>query len=270
MKICVIGLGQVGFPTAKYAQERNLEVWGYDINGSVVDKAKARGILNASSKWDAIPSVDIYIICVSTFWENDSANLDPVFEVCKKVSQKAIASTLLSIESTVVPGTSKRIFKDIFNGRINLIHVPHRYWASEPEKHGVKQLRVIGAINTDSLKLGLQFYQDLLDIPMHTVSGVEVAEMCKIVENSHRYLQIAFAEELKMICEEIGVSFEDVQEACNTKWNVDIPEAREGIGGHCLPKDIEYVISLARKSSTLLESATGVDQKYREWVSKKH
>jgi UDP-N-acetyl-D-mannosaminuronate dehydrogenase len=101
---------------------------------------------------------------------------------------------------------------------------------------------------------------------MHACSSIEVAEMCKITENSHRYLQIAFAEDLKMLCAKIGMDFEELRAACNTKWNVDMPEAREGIGRHCLPKDIKYVISLA--PSTLLGSAIMVDKKYREWLAK--
>ena len=101
---------------------------------------------------------------------------------------------------------------------------------------------------------------------MHVCSSIEVAEMCKITENSHRYLQIAFAEDLKMLCAKIGMNFEDLRAACNTKWNVDIPEARDGIGRHCLPKDIRYVTSLA--PSTLLESAMKVDKEYREWLTK--
>lgn len=109
-------------------------------------------------------------------------------------------------------------------------------------------------------------YQDTLGIPLHAVSSIEIAEMCKITENSHRYLQIAFAEELKMICAKLGLNFDDLRKACNTRWNVDIPEARDGIGRHCLPKDIRYLTSLA--SSALLESAMTVDKKYREWLSK--
>ena len=102
---------------------------------------------------------------------------------------------------------------------------------------------------------------------MHPVSSIEVAEMCKITENSHRYLQIAFAEELKMMCTKINLNFDELRDACNTKWNVDIPQAKEGIGRHCLPKDIRYVTSLT--PSILLESAIEVDKKYREWLKTK-
>jgi UDP-N-acetyl-D-mannosaminuronate dehydrogenase len=102
---------------------------------------------------------------------------------------------------------------------------------------------------------------------MHQVSSVEVAEMCKIAENSHRYLQIAYAEDLKMLCAKLGMNFDELRAAMNTKWNVDLPEAREGIGRHCLPKDIRYVISLSPSESTLLQAAMQVDKKYREWLT---
>jgi UDP-N-acetyl-D-mannosaminuronate dehydrogenase len=90
--------------------------------------------------------------------------------------------------------------------------------------------------------------------------------MCKIVENAYRYVQIAFAEELRMMCEELGLDFNEVRRACNTKWNIEILEAREGILGHCLPKDIRYLISLTTYN-TLLRSAIEVDKEYRNWLS---
>jgi len=266
MKICVIGLGQVGLPVAQYACEKGLEVWGYDINPATVENARKTSRLKVTSSWQDIPQVDAYIICVTTSQRNDSPDLSPVFDVCKKISQKANSSPLVSIESTIIPGTCRKIFETIFKSKINLVHVPHRYWAGDPEKHGVNQLRVIGAVNPESISVGLKFYRDTLGIPMHTVSSVEVAEMCKITENAHRFLQIAFAEELKMICVRIGLDFDELRKAMNTKWNVDVPEARTGVGGHCLPKDIRYVTSLA--PSIMLESAIDVDKKYREWLSK--
>ena len=266
MKVCVIGLGQVGLPVAQYAHAKGLQVWGYDISPATVERIGKLGEFKATSSWKDVPQVDAYIICVTTGQANDCPDLSAVFDVCKKISEKAKPSSLVSIESTVVPGTSKKIFTDIFKSKINLVHVPHRYWADEPEKHGVNQIRVIGAANPESLKVGLKLYKDTLGIPLHACPSLEVAEMCKITENSHRYLQIAFAEDLKMLCEKIGMNFDDLRAACNTKWNVDIPEARDGIGRHCLPKDIRYVTSLA--PSTLLESAVKVDKEYREWLGK--
>jgi nucleotide sugar dehydrogenase len=267
MKVCVVGLGQIGFPVAQYASEKGLEVWGIDINPATVENANKSGKFKAVAAWKDAPQADVYIVCVTTGQKNDAPDLTAVFEVSKSIAQNAKPYALVSIESTILPGTSKKILSEIFKGKIHLVHAPHRYWADQAEKYGVNQLRVIGATDPESLKIGLKFYQETLGIPMHKVSTVEVAEMCKIAENSHRYLQIAYAEDLKMLCSKIGMNFDELRGAMNTKWNVDLPEARDGIGRHCLPKDIKYVTSLAPHGSILLESAMQVDKKYREWLT---
>jgi len=268
-KVCVIGLGEVGLPTAKYVSKLGLDVFGYDISIEAVRKAKKEGI-KATIKWDEIPPVDVYIICVSTGLKENTPDFTSIFDVSKKIKEKIDLSNqqtkpLVSIESTVVPGLSRRIFEDIFKQSCLLVHVPHRYWKEDPIKYGVKQLRVIGGIDKESLKVGVDFYQNFLGIPLYVVTPIEVAEMSKIAENAYRYVQIAFAEELRMICEELGLNFEDVRRACNTKWNIEILEARDGIGGHCLPKDIRYLITLS-KHNVLLKSAITVDNQYREWL----
>jgi nucleotide sugar dehydrogenase len=265
-KVCVLGLGQIGLPVAQYVHGKGLEVWGYDISPESAKKAYAVGGFKATASWQDLPQADVYIVCVTTGQQNGCPDLSAVFDVCKKIAEKAKASALVSIESTIVPGTCRKLFKEFFGGKIKLVHVPHRYWADEPEKHGVNQLRVVGAVNEGSLKAGVKFYRDALGIPLHVCSSADVAEMCKITENSHRYLQIAFAEELKLMCGKIGLDFGELRAAMNTKWNVDLPEAREGIGRHCLPKDIRYVMSLA--PSEILNSAMEVDQKYRDWLAK--
>lgn len=263
MKVCVSGLGQVGLPTALYTASRGLEVFGYDISEKAVARAKKSGI-SASEKWADVPPADVYMICVSTSLKNNEPDLTSIFDVCEKITEKT-ESALVSIESTVIPGTCRKISESIFKGHIALVHVPHRYWVREPVRHGVKQLRVIGGVDGISLKRGLSFYRDRLKIPLYIASSIEVAEMAKIVENAYRYLQIAFAEGLKMTCNELEVKFEEVRKACNTKWNVEILEARKGIGGHCLPKDIRFLISISPHNA-ILKSALSVDNAYREWL----
>ena len=265
MKVCVVGLGQVGLPTAKYILGKGLEVCGYDMNPVVAKRAKEEGVLRTTSNWHEIPSVDVYIISVSTMLKGYLPDISPIFDVCEKISQKARPSSLVSIESTIIPGTSQKVYQNIFRKSINLVHVPHRYWAEDPLTHGVKQLRVVGAVNPISLNIGLRFYRDILKIPLHVAPSIEVAEMCKIAENAYRYIQIAFAEELRMICEEVELSFKEVRKACNTKWNIEMLEARDGIEGHCLSKDIRYLASLSIHN-TLSKSAAIVDRKYREWL----
>ncbi len=269
MKVCILGLGQIGFPVAEYVAARGIETWGYDISPSSVERASGTKNLEATSNWQDIPQANVYIVCVTTGQINDCPDISAVFDVTKKIAQAAKPTALVSIESTIVPGTCKKIYDETFKGKINIVHCPHRYWADQPKEHGVNQVRVIGGTTPKALEAGVKFYKDILGIPMFPVSSADVAEMCKITENSHRYIQIAYAEELRLICSKIGMNFDEVRAAMNTKWNVDLPEARDGIGRHCLPKDIRYVMSLAPEQATLLQCATDVDKKYREWLAQK-
>lgn len=259
-KVCVAGLGEVGLPTALYIKEKGFEVWGYDISDAAIERAKKNGI-KASNNLREIPFIDTYVICVSTALRNSKPDMSSIYDVCSKIAQME-RPNLVSIESTVVPGTCRKIYK-IFGENVNLVHVPHRYWSGDPVHYGVRQMRVIGAINDKSLEFGLRFYRDNLQIPLHVVSSIEVAEMCKVAENAYRYVQIAFAEELRMICDELGLNFNEVRKACNTKWNIEILEARDGIKGHCLQKDVRYLASLT-KFNNVLNSAIKADQIYRD------
>lgn len=118
------------------------------------------------------------------------------------------------------------------------------------------------------MKRGKEFYKDSLEIPLAVAPTIEAAEMSKVAENAYRYVQIAFSEELRMVCEDLGMSFEDVREACGTKWNIEMMEARDGIGGHCLPKDVQYLASMS-EHSILSQSAITVDEAYRKWLDEK-
>jgi UDP-N-acetyl-D-mannosaminuronic acid dehydrogenase len=264
MLVCIIGLGEIGLSTAKYIRDRGLKVFGYDISEDVVKRAGREGV-RAFFDWQKVPEVDVYVICVSTWNADGRPDLSAVFDASKKICSRANKNVLVSIESTIVPGTSRKIFDSIFHQDVRLVHVPHRYWPDDQVNHGVKQLRVIGAVNKDSLESGEKLYKNALDIPLHEVSSIEESEMCKLSENAYRYVQIAFAEELKMICEDLALDFEQVQKACNTKWNTEILDARQGISGKCLPKDRQSLASLS-VHNTLLEASRKVDRQYREWL----
>lgn len=246
MKVCVIGLGTVGTPTIKYIHGKGLQAFGYDVAKKSIDGVKTY------VNWKFVPKPDVYVVTVPT---------ESVEAVCKMISEKH-GNCLVSVESTVRVGTCRRIAESY--GLRSLVHCPHRYWVEEPLLHGVKQRRVIGAVDMQSLRKGLEFY-GVLDIPVHVCQTVEVAEMCKVAENAYRFVQVAFAEELRRICEENNVSFGEVRAACNTKWNTQILEARDGIFGFCLPKDIRYLKDMA-KNAPLIGAAIITDEIYKEWI----
>src|SRR5919197_1232734 len=315
-KILIVGLGQLGLPVAKYVKDRGFDdVYGYDISLKAMDQAeKTAGIKKATDFSD----FDVYILCVSTHKPEDifSPQIDGLLSIADRISAEAKSGALVSIESTIPKGTSKKVFEKL-NHRLHVAHAPHRWYALEEKEHGVNQLRVIGGVYDCCLKMAMQFYHDSssssnnnsivdvdihhynnnddddnnnndnntayshhrrvgggggrirsLGIPMHPVSEVEIAELTKIIENAHRYLQIAFAEELYLYCQANNINFPELRESLNTKWNVHILEPREGIGGHCLPKDTKMFLQSSSSRSTkskILAAAMEVDEDYRRY-----
>jgi UDP-N-acetyl-D-mannosaminuronic acid dehydrogenase len=277
-KVVVIGLGQLGFPVAKYAKDKGFDVSGYDINAFAMEQAeKELGIKRITSFED----IDVFIVCVSTHRSDDifSPQVEGIFSVVQKISKEAKKGSLLSIESTVPKGTSKKV-SEFLEHKVHVVHAPHRWYSEEENIHGVNQPRVIGGVSSCCLEMGMNFYDSIkhgnqnsttfksLDISMCAVSRIEVAELTKIIENADRYLQIAFAEDLYLYCSANGIDFSELRNALNTKWNVNILEPRGGIGGHCVPKDTKMFLDSSNSiKSKILLSALEVDQDYRNYLS---
>src|ERR687895_1272088 len=285
-KVLVIGLGQLGLPVAKYVKDRGFDVYGYDISTKALERAeKTAGIKKAIN----FSGFDVYIICVSTHKQEDmfSPQIDGILSIVQdKISKEAKNGALVAIESTIPKGTSKKVF-EMLNHRLHVAHAPHRWYALEEQEHGVNQVRVIGGVCDCCLKVAMYFYDGRsenmnnssssssneekskaksLGIPMHPVSDIEIAELAKIIENADRYLQIAFAEDLYIYCQANNISFPELRDAVNTKWNVHILEPREGIGGHCLPKDTKMFLQSSKSiKSKILQAAIEVDQDYRRY-----
>lgn len=288
-KVLVIGLGQLGLPVAKYVKQRGFETFGYDMNSEKMKQAEKNFGIKSIEQFDEI---DVFILCVSTHDPDDEYTpyVDGLFELARKISKDAKNGSLVSIESTVPKGTSKKIF-EILNHRLHVAHVPHRWYALEEDVHGVNQVRVIGGVSDCCLKTALQFYDRNnealefndntnientsgsaqttavdLGIPMHPVSEIEIAELTKIIENADRYLQIAFSEDLYLYCQANNVNFGELRDSLNTKWNVKILEPRDGVGGHCLPKDTKMFLQSSKSiKSKILMAAMEVDQNYRRF-----
>jgi len=313
-KVLVVGLGQLGLPVAKYLTERGFETYGYDINNTAMERAEKVASVRKVTK---LSEIDVFIICVSTHRPEDmfSPQVDGLLSIVKEISKEAKNGALVSIESTIPRGTSKKVF-EMLNHRLHVVHVPHRWYALEEMEHGVNQMRVIGGVCDCCLKNGMQFYgypsnaienvimnskegssnsiilhsstidsssndrarnsslksTKNLGIPLHPVSNIEIAEISKIAENAHRYLQIAFAEDLYLYSQANGINFAELREALNTKWNVNILEPRDGIGGHCLPKDTRMFLQSSHSSnkSKILSAAIEADRAYRRYRQAKN
>ena len=314
-KVLVIGLGRLGLPVAKYVKEKGFDTYGLDLSPKAVEMAREAAIEKAVN----FTEFDVFIICVSTHKPDDmfSPQIDGLLSIVEKISKEAKNGALVSIESTIPKGTSKKVF-EMLNHRLHVAHAPHRWYALEQQEHGVNQLRVLGGVCQCCLDVAMQFYdgrlpggegdgaetdgigqptesidtdnvknnkndynnitdqqQDTvnphksLGIRMHPVPQIEIAEITKIAENAHRYLQIAFAEDLYLYCQANNINFAELRDALNTKWNVNILEPRDGIGGHCLPKDTKMLLRPSNGSkSKILTAAMEVDHDYRKYRAK--
>jgi len=263
-RVCVVGVGTIGYPTARAIRESGFEVYGYDIDETKSSRAKDLVVL---SNWDELPTCSIYVLCLPTELTNGVPDFSALREAAKNIARSRPGGrVLICVESTVSPGEC-RLLSETLRGTL-LVHVPHRYWSKDPLHHGVRQRRIIGALDSDSMGAGLRFYKRL-GIPLHKLASLEEAEMTKIVENSYRFVQIAFAEEVALLCEGLKIDWRAVRTAANTKWNISIPEARSGIDG-CLAKDIRFLIQRSNSEDQhLLRGGIDTDSEYRTTVSRR-
>ncbi len=182
---------------------------------------------------------------------------------------------------------SGKVF-EILDHRFHVVHASHRWYSLDEKEHGVNQQRIIGGVCDCCLKAGMQFYGGGVDnvhddgrsnssssslkslgILTHPVYNIEVAEIIKIAENAHRYLQIAFAEDLYLYCQTNNMNFPQLRDALNTKWNVNILEPRKGMGGHCLPIDTKmFLQATSRRKRKILRAAMEVGEDYKRFRAK--
>jgi len=264
-KILVIGLGEIGLATAEYLTSLGLPVDGYDIRQVAWEDAKKRGLIcNAP---EDLSVYDYYIICVSTHSNGNLfvPDLKGIYDIANELATKGKPGSLVCIDSTVTVGTSRK-FLEIVGHKLHVAHVPHRYYSNQKNIYGVRQVRVAAGCEPCCLNSALEFYNHSLGIPLFQVDPIEIAEASKLVENASRFLQIAFTEEIKLLCDNMRLDFNTLREAVNSKWNVKLLEAREGINGHCLPKDSYMYSDLVTKflsTDSIIKVAKEVDNLYK-------
>ncbi len=258
-KICVVGLGEIGKEVFKeISKTKGKEnVFGVDINKEVLKDFLEKGY----SVGEVAPKSDVYIICV--YLTN---------QVEKVINSLDLSlNPLISIDSTILPGTSKKVieWKQKEKREFDYVLFPHRFNPSDSKHHIFNLDRIMGAENDKALKRALNFFSQFMDIKnIHTFS-LEITELSKPVENAYRFMEIAIAEQLKMSCEKKGISFEDLRTAASTKWNINILEAREGISGKCLPKDTQLINEFFLDND-LFKAGFEFNEKYMEWLKEKN
>lgn len=270
-KICVIGLGYIGLPTASMLANHGYRVVGVDIDRERVKsieegslnivepglKTLVSGAINSGNlKVKTTPEdADAYIICVPTpvKWENNlpKCDLSYVYNAIESIKPHLNDGNLIIIESTVPPRTTERIYQYLNNGRkIYMAYCPERVLPGKILKELVENDRIIGGVNRESAELAKEIYSSFVDGNIY-ITDSTTAEMVKLMENTYRDVNIALANEFAKICEEIKVNVWEAIALANKHPRVNILNPGPGVGGHCISVDPWFIVEVYKNAKLI-------------------
>lgn len=291
MKACFMGLGYIGLPTAIISSQHGINVCGVDINPKVVEKTN-RGELHivepglqdllkkAVDSKNLVASTtpfesDVYLIVVPTpFKAKHEPDISYVESATKTVIPFLKEGDLFIIESTSPVGTTEKMAELIFaerpelKGRIHIAYCPERVLPGNVIFELVNNDRVIGGIDDASADAAAEFYGKFVSGQLHK-TNCRTAEMCKLVENSSRDVQIAFANELSMICEKAGINVWELISLANKHPRVNILQPGCGVGGHCIAVDPYFISSAFPNEAKIIAQARNINNYKSEWCVEK-
>jgi UDP-N-acetyl-D-mannosaminuronic acid dehydrogenase len=291
MKACFIGLGYIGLPTAIVAADNGIEVIGVDVNPHVVEtinKGKihivepgladlaAKVVNNGWLKAQTVPEVsDVYLIVVPTPFTGDH---EPDISYVEAATRNALPflkeGDLYIIESTSPVGTTEQMAELIFSERpelkdkIYIAYCPERVLPGNIIYELVNNDRVIGGLNPESTEKAVEFYSKFVKGVCHK-TNTRTAEMCKLTENSSRDVQIAFANELSIICDKAGINVWELIELANKHPRVSILQPGSGVGGHCIAVDPYFITSAFPMESQIIGKARELNNYKAFWCAEK-
>ncbi len=290
-KVVFLGLGYIGLPTAAVAAHHGYEVVGVDVNPSVVEtvnqgkvhivepdldrvvkEAVTHGHLRAVTQPE---TADAFFIVVPTpFKQNHRADMTYVESATRSVVPFLKPGDLFVIESTSPVFTTERMAELIYRlrpelkGEIFIAYCPERVLPGNTLYELVHNDRVIGGINPESTDKAIEFYSAFVQGKLHRTNA-RTAEMCKLTENSSRDSQIAFANELSIICDRAGINVWELIELANKHPRVNILQPGCGVGGHCIAVDPWFIVSDYPEQAQLIKRARETNDYKADWCANK-
>ena len=290
-EVVTIGLGYIGLPTSALIASYGTNVLGVDINQKIVDtinkgkihivepdldKIVSAAVLKGNLKASTKPtSADVYLIVVPTpFKGNHEPDISFVEAATKGIIPILKKGDLYIIESTSPIGTTEKMQKLIYserpelNGNIFIAYCPERVLPGNVMHELVHNDRVIGGVDEASTQKAIFFYNKYVKGELHATNA-RTAEMCKLVENSSRDIQIAFANELSLICDKADINVWELIKLANKHPRVNILQPGCGVGGHCIAVDPYFIISDFLEESKMIAMAREVNNFKPEWCIEK-
>ncbi|MEQ4567618.1 UDP-N-acetyl-D-mannosamine dehydrogenase [Paenarthrobacter sp. CAP02] len=294
-RVAVIGLGYIGLPTAAILATNGIEVIGVDVNSGTVDAvnrgevpfvepdlgvhvagAVSQGHLKATTE---TPSAQAYIVAVPTpFREDRSADLSYIEAAARGIAPQLQGGELLILESTSPPGATEHMANYILELRPDLsldgsdsspallvAHCPERVLPGRVMIELVTNDRIVGGMTPEAAEAAKELYAVFCQGEILTTDAV-TAEMAKLVENSYRDVNIAFANELSVISDKLGIDVWELIRLANHHPRVNILQPGPGVGGHCIAVDPWFIVAAAPEESRLIRTAREVNDAKPEWV----
>jgi UDP-N-acetyl-D-mannosaminuronic acid dehydrogenase len=289
--VVMVGLGYIGLPTAALIASKEIRVTGVDIHQHVVDtinkgeihivepdldglvhKVVKDGYLTAST---SPVEADVYLIAVPTPFKGDyEPDISYVEAATRALLPTLREGALVIVESTSPVGTTDKMQAVIeaerpeLIGKIYMAYCPERVLPGNVIYELEHNDRAIGGINAESTEKAVEFYRHFVKGELHRTNS-KTAEMCKLVENSSRDVQIAFANELSMICDKAGINVWELINLANKHPRVNILQPGTGVGGHCIAVDPWFIVSEFPEEAKIIRSAREINNYKTEWAIEK-
>jgi len=298
-KIVVMGLGYIGLPTSSLLATKGHQVFGVDVNSQVVEMINKgeihivepgldilvkSAVLSGNLRAALEPEeADIFIIAVPTpFTDDHVPDISFIESATRTIAPFIVQGNLVILESTSPVGTTERIHTilaeerpDLFNGngpknspKVLIAHCPERVLPGQILNELVTNDRIIGGIDQASQKKTAEFYRSFVSGEV-LVTDARTAEMAKLTENSFRDVNIAFANELSLICDRLGINVWELIELANRHPRVSILQPGPGVGGHCIAVDPWFIVDAAPEEARLIRTAREVNDHKPHWVLEK-
>lgn len=295
LKICVLGLGYIGLPTASIFATKGFQVLGVDVNQDVVTTINGGGIHIVEPDLDVLvrsavnsgnfraslepEQAHAFIIAVPTPFKHEDAELHTPDLRYVESATAAIAphlepGNLVVLESTSPVGTTERIASLLhearpeLRGKIHVAHCPERVLPGHILKELVDNDRIVGGIDKASTEAASKLYRRFVNGQIFETDA-RTAEMAKLTENSFRDVNIAFANELSLICDELRINVWELISLANRHPRVNILQPGPGVGGHCIAVDPWFVVSRSPQQARLIRTAREVNDHKPDWVVEK-
>ena len=289
--VVILGLGYVGLPTAALIASKQIFVHGVDTNKKIIDGIKNEKIhINEPGLNSLITNAKeagffecstfpvkskVYIITVPTpIKKNNKPDLSYVKKATKSIIKLLEEGDLYIIESTSPVGTTDKMMRYIHKKRPDLkdklfiSYCPERVLPGNAIGEMINNDRVIGGINQRSTEKTISFYKKFIDGKLNCANA-KTAEMCKLIENSSRDLQISFANELSIICDEADIDVWELINLANKHPRVNILTPGPGVGGHCIAIDPLFIISDFPNNSKIIKQARKTNDYKSKWCVNK-